>query len=71
MGLGQVAVLVITTVPDRAMTARVVSTQDVSSGLDTTVVVTTLAELVSEVEAWWSVYWRPEGDITRAGDHPS
>lgn len=71
MELGQVAVLVITTVPDRATTARVVSTQDVSGGVDTTVVVTTLAELWYEVEAWWSVYWRAEGDMTPAEDHPS
>ena len=53
-------VLVVTTMPGRlTLAARVVSTQDVRTGGDTTVVVTSLAELINEVDAWWHVYWRP------------
>lgn len=62
-----IAVLVITTMPDRPTTARVVATQNARSGIDTTVVISSLAELVHEVEGWWFDYWRPEDDAIAFG----
>jgi hypothetical protein len=54
-------VLVITTLPGLpTLAARVVSTQDVRAGSDIVVIVSSLAELIREVEAWWFVYWRPD-----------
>lgn len=65
------AVLVITTMPPRVETARVVSTQDVHGGVDATVIVTSLSELLREVEAWWRVYWWPENGDPAAAGRPS
>ena len=65
-------VLVITTMPGRlTQAARVVSTQDVRAGDDTTVVVSSLAELIREIEAWWFVYWRPNGRGPEPTSQPS
>jgi hypothetical protein len=52
------AVLVATTLPGQSWgCARVISTQDVETRDETTVIVQSLPELLAAVEAWWSAYW--------------
>lgn len=62
------AVLVVTTLPGGdAIRARVLSTLDVEDGVETGVVVGSLAELQDVVVAWWTRSWGPAGSADAGG----
>jgi hypothetical protein len=54
------AVLVVTTLPGgNSVRARVLSTADIQDGVESGVVVASLAELQDVVSAWWTQSWGP------------